>query len=179
MSRFAKLHLGGSKHGKDMALCVAQVAQKELTTACLRQSELHAGVNGADMVEHQRSFRHLQDVAGAGRGKLHAQRLVNGEVGDVHRLRPKARLVLLVLLVLCAVERASLGAAGVALSANGRYSVELSSTPEDKLLVAVVVQSKNAKTLGWSRAIEWKLEYRFVGNTSFGRLRRKTRRLVI
>jgi hypothetical protein len=66
-----------------------------------------------------------------------------------------ARLLTIVLLV-CAVVRASLGAAGSAVSANGRYAVELSRTPEEKLLVSVFQVAKEQKTHLWSRTIEWR-----------------------
>lgn len=52
--------------------------------ASLGQSELHTRVNCADVIEKKWRLRHLQDVAIAGSGKLHPERLVNGEVSDVH-----------------------------------------------------------------------------------------------
>src|SRR5688500_13793333 len=40
-------------------------------------------------------------------------------------------------------------------SANLQYSVELSKTPEDKLLVTVFHAANEVKTLHWSRAVGW------------------------
>src|SRR5687768_2852990 len=41
------------------------------------------------------------------------------------------------------------------LSANLQYSVELSKTPEDKLLVTVFHATNEFKTLHWSRTVNW------------------------
>src|SRR5687768_5058568 len=40
-------------------------------------------------------------------------------------------------------------------SANRQYSIELSKTPENKLLVTVFHATKEVKTLHWSRAVNW------------------------
>jgi hypothetical protein len=71
--------------------------------------------------------------------------------------------VVTITFVLCALIRACLGAPAWVVSANGRYSVDLSATVEDKLLVAVFDQTGDVKKMAWSRAIEWQLEYRVVG----------------
>jgi hypothetical protein len=60
------------------------MAQKKLTAARLGQRELHAGVDRADVIEEQRRLWHLQDVVMARKRELHPERLVYGEVGDVH-----------------------------------------------------------------------------------------------
>lgn len=53
--------------------------------------------------------------------------------------------LLFIVLVLCALARVSQGAAGSAVSANGRSAVELSRTPEGKLL-EIVSGSNEQKT---------------------------------
>jgi len=77
-----------------------------------------------------------------------------------------ARL-LTMLLLLCALGRASLGAAGAAVSANGGFAVELSRTPEEKLLVGVFEVAKEHKTLSWSRAVEWQFDNQRSGSVVY------------
>src|SRR5437868_14970253 len=49
------------------------------------------------------------------------------------------------------------------LSANGRYSVELSRTPDNRVLISVFKSSKEGKILDWSRAVNLEENYRGWG----------------
>src|SRR6185503_21161149 len=91
LGRLAELHVRGAKDGKDFFLRIAQMTQQKLAAARFRQRELHAGMNGADVVQEEWGLWHLQDVLVACRGKLHSECLVNSEVGDVHVLDSSGR----------------------------------------------------------------------------------------
>src|SRR6185503_17726527 len=74
--------------------------------------------------------------------------------------RASAALLLLILAA-PALSRAAVSRGNQFVSANQQYSVELSRTPEDKVLVAVFDISKEPKALHWSRAIEWQPPHPF------------------
>jgi hypothetical protein len=67
--------------------------------------------------------------------------------------------LLISLILVCAALRVSLGAAGSAVSANGRYTVDLSTTPKQRLLVAAFREESEGKKLMWSRAVPWQPEH--------------------
>jgi hypothetical protein len=68
---------------------------------------------------------------------------------------PQALTAFLLLSTFLGVSMAATGNRIEFASANHQYVVELSKTLEDKLLVTVFHTAKEAKTLHWSRAVNW------------------------
>ena len=68
---------------------------------------------------------------------------------------PQALTAFLLLSTFPSISMAATPPAPEFLSANHEYSVDLSKTPEDKLLVTVFHATNEVKTLHWSRTVSW------------------------
>ena len=81
--------------------------------------------------------------------------LIARESGRDDLMSRRLAAILLLFLTALNLSHAAFPLAPQFISANKQYSVELSRIPENKILVAVFDISKEAKTLHWSRQIEW------------------------
>jgi hypothetical protein len=77
-----------------------------------------------------------------------------------------SRLAVLFLVILSAAgpSFAAIPPGMQSVSANEQYAIELSRTPDNKILVSVFNVSKEVKTLHWSRQIEWEEPHPFFNS---------------